>query len=47
VPRRGDRRGGAALFGSITTGGDPRNVAIGAGGTVVIANQAGWFDVVR
>lgn len=36
-----------ALFGDITTGGDPRNIAIGADGTVVIANQSGWFDVVR
>jgi DNA-binding beta-propeller fold protein YncE len=35
------------LFGSIQTGGDPRNIAIGADGTVVIANQDGWFDVVR
>ena len=36
-----------AFFGDIITGGDPRNIAIGADGTVVIANQSGWFDVVR
>jgi YVTN family beta-propeller protein len=35
------------LYGNIPTGGDPRNIAIGAGGTVLIANQSGWFDVVR
>lgn len=32
---------------TITTGGDPRNIAIAPGGGIVIANQAGWIDFVQ
>ena len=36
------------VFGSLDTGGKPRRIAFDATGrTAVIANEAGWVDLVR
>lgn len=32
---------------TIITGGDPRNIAIAADGTVLVANQSGWIDFIK